>query len=277
MNPVRDITYLSPPVEVSMADRWFEIAALDHFWIQRRFDVVRALAGGLILESKELAEIGCGHGLLQRQMEEAYGQQVTGFDLNEFALKQNVSSKGALCCYDICEQKPEFEGRFDLLLLFDVLEHIADEGRFLKAVTFHLARGGKLIINVPSGQWLYSAYDQAAGHQRRYSIRTLRKSAQRANLKVKQWSYWGLPLLPTLMLRKLWLLGKHDEDKIISSGFDPGSQVANRALLLAARCEPLPQTLMGTSLMAVLEFDSPPDRRADQQFEPAVKTRVADV
>ncbi len=255
MNSVRDITYLSSAVQVSMADRWFEIAALDHFWIQRRFEVTRVLAGGLISGAHQVAEIGCGHGLLQRQVEDAYGKQVMGFDLNEFALKQNLSRTGTLCCYDICEQKPEFKRKFDLLFLFDVLEHIADEGRFLEAVAFHLAPGGHLIVNVPSGQWLYSAYDQAAGHQRRYAIKTLRESAQKANLTVKQWTYWGLPLLPTLMLRKLWLMGKHDEDKIISSGFDPGSRAVNRALLLASRCEPLPQTLVGTSLMAVLDID----------------------
>jgi cyclopropane fatty-acyl-phospholipid synthase-like methyltransferase len=239
-----------------MADRWFEIAALDHFWIQRRFEVTKVLAGNLISGATAIAEIGCGHGLLQRQVEEAYGKQVVGFDLNEFALKQNLSRNGSLCCYDICEQKQEFKGRFNVLFLFDVLEHIADEARFLKAAAFHLAPGGQLIINVPACQWLYSAYDEAAGHQRRYSIRMLKKAAQRANLKVKQWSYWGLPLLPTLMLRKLWLMGKHDEDTIISSGFDPGSQVINRALLFASRCEPLPQKLCGTSLMAVCDLDS---------------------
>jgi SAM-dependent methyltransferase len=253
----RDITYLSPPMEVSMADRWFEIAALDHFWIKRRFDVTKTLAGGLISGAKLLAEIGCGHGLLQRQVEEVYNKPVTGFDLNEFALKQNLSQQGPLCCYDICAQKPELKGTFDLIFLFDVLEHIPDEKLFLEAVAFHLAPGGRLIINVPSGQWLFSAYDTAAGHQRRYSIGTLRKAAKLADLKVEKWSYWGLPLLPTLMARKVWLMGKYDEDKIISSGFDPGSRVINQALLLASRCEPLPQKLVGTSLMAVLEFGSP--------------------
>ena len=35
----RAIEYLSPPAAVSMADRWFEIASLDHFWVRRRFEV----------------------------------------------------------------------------------------------------------------------------------------------------------------------------------------------------------------------------------------------
>jgi hypothetical protein len=82
MNSARTITYLSPPAEVSMADRWFEIAAIDHFWIRRRFEVFQRLADGLIGSAREIAEIGCGHGLLQLQIETAYGRDVAGFDLN---------------------------------------------------------------------------------------------------------------------------------------------------------------------------------------------------
>ena len=52
-----------------MADRWFEIAAIDHFWIRRRFEVFQRLAGGLIANAPEIVEIGCGHGLLQMQIE----------------------------------------------------------------------------------------------------------------------------------------------------------------------------------------------------------------
>jgi hypothetical protein len=72
MNSPRTITYLSPPAEVSMADRWFDVAAIDHFWIRRRFEVLQRLAGGLIASAREIAEIGCGHGLLQLQIEKAY-------------------------------------------------------------------------------------------------------------------------------------------------------------------------------------------------------------
>jgi hypothetical protein len=51
----RKIAYLSPPAEVSMADRWFEIASTDHFWVRRRFDVLQRLAGDSIASAKEMA------------------------------------------------------------------------------------------------------------------------------------------------------------------------------------------------------------------------------
>jgi SAM-dependent methyltransferase len=247
------IVYLSPPSEVSMADRWFETASDDHFWIRRRFNVFRRLAGDLVPGARELAEIGCGNGLFQRQIEEVYGRQVTGFDLNEFALKKNLSCLSTVCCYDIYQRDPALRARFDLIFLFDVLEHIADEDRFLPALLFHLAPGAKLVVNVPAGEWAYSAYDHAAGHVRRYSIRSLRDAAERNNLEVMEWSYWGLPLVPILVLRKFWLLGMHDRDKIISAGFDSRMSAINQLLGFVSSCELIPQTFLGTSLMAVLQ------------------------
>jgi SAM-dependent methyltransferase len=255
MNSSRNLTYLSSPGEVNMADQWFEIASIDHFWVRRRFEVLQRLAGSLIPGAREIAEIGCGHGLVQRQIEDTYGREVTGFDRNEFALKKSLSRRSNICCYDIHQQDASLERRFDLVLLFDVFEHIADEERFLAALKFHLAPGGKLVVNVPAGKWLHSAYDEAVGHLRRYSIRSLRDSAARSNLQVTKWSYWGLPLVPTLMLRRLWLLGNHDKDKVVSAGFSSRSKAVNQLLGLVSRFEPTPQRLLGTSVMAVLEAD----------------------
>ena len=65
----RQIEYLSPPAPVRMADRWFEIASADHFWVRRRFEVLRRLDDGVVPAAAQIAEIGCGHGLLQRQGE----------------------------------------------------------------------------------------------------------------------------------------------------------------------------------------------------------------
>src|SRR5260370_22980498 len=182
--------------------------------MQRRFAVVQRLTGGMIEAAKEMAEIGCGNGLLQRQIEDACGREVTGFDLNEYALKQNLSRKSRICCYDIFQADATLKERFDVIFLFDVLEHIADEERFLEALMFHLAPGGHVVVNVPAGQWAYSEYDVAAGQLRRCTIYTLRATAQRQQLEIRAWRYSGLPLVPTLIVRKLLLMGKHGQGKI---------------------------------------------------------------
>ena len=236
-----------------MADRWFEISSTDHFWVQRRFEVLRRLTGDLITDAKQLAEIGCGHGLLQRQVEDTYGRDVAGFDLNEYALTQNVSRRSPVCCYDVFQMDLRLQSRFDVIVLFDVLEHISDEVRFLRALLFHLAPHGRIVLNVPAGQWAYSAYDEAVGHVRRYSIGALREAVGRNGLRVRKWTYWGLPLVPVLMLRKLWVMGKKNKKTVVSAGMDTRTPTVNGILGAVSRCEMIPNKLLGTSLMAILE------------------------
>jgi SAM-dependent methyltransferase len=247
------IEYLSPPAKVSMADQWFEVAPLDHFWVRRRFEVLQRLAGPWISDACEIAEIGCGHGLLQRQIEDAYGRSVTGFDLNEIALKQNLSRHSKVCCYDIFRQDALLREKFDVIFLFDVLEHIAEENGFLQALLCHLAPGGRVVVNVPAGQWAFSSYDRAAGHMRRYSLETLNDVAGRNNLDLCEWSYWGFPLVPVLALRKLFLRGKSDQQEVITAGFASRTPTVNKILTALSAWESIPQRLLGTSLMAVFQ------------------------
>jgi SAM-dependent methyltransferase len=233
-----------------MGDWWFDIATVDHFWIRRRFDVMRRLADSVLRNSRSAAEIGCGNGLLQREVEDYYGTSVAGFDLNEVALQKNVSRKSPLYYYDIHQRDPQLAARFDLLLLFDVLEHIEAEGDFLQSVKFHLADSGTLLINVPAHQFLHSDYDLAQGHFRRYSLPRLAKVAAENGFGVRAITYWGLPLVPLLLARKAITM-RGAEGK---AGFDPRGTVINSLLSFLARCEPLPQKFLGTSLMAVLEI-----------------------
>jgi 2-polyprenyl-3-methyl-5-hydroxy-6-metoxy-1,4-benzoquinol methylase len=253
--PPRQIEYISPPAEVSMTDGYFELASLDHFWVARRFEVFQKLAGALVAAAREMAEVGCGQGLLQRQIEDAYGRKVIGFDLNVNGLKHNLSRSSRVCCYDVYQRDAAFRGAFDLVFLWDVIEHIRDEDEFVKAVMFHTAPGGRLVVNVPAGEWAFSGYDRAAGHYRRYSAESLKATAERNGLKILRWSYWGLPLVPTVAARKLWLMGKRDLAKAYSAGFGPRAKSVNEILRFVSKCEVIPQKIAGTSLMAILQAE----------------------
>lgn len=249
----RRVEYLSAPAAVSMTDGYFELASLDHFWVRRRFEVFQRLGAGVVQSSKEMADVGCGHGILQRQVEDAYGREVTGFDLNEGGLKRNLSRSSKVCCYNVFEKNPGFQGRYDLIFLWDVLEHIEEEDAFLKAVLFHLGGSGKLVVNVPAGRWAFSGYDRAAGHVRRYSHGTLLEVLERNGLEVLRWSYWGLPFLPTLAFRKAWLRGEGVQQRAYSTGFAVGGSAVNKLCGVLSHMELIPQKLAGTSVMAVAQ------------------------
>jgi len=63
--------------------------------------------------------------------------------------------------------------RFDSILYIDVLEHIEDDRTELGRAALHLAPGGRLIVLAPAHAWLFSPFDQAIGHFRRYTARDL--------------------------------------------------------------------------------------------------------
>ena len=63
--------------------------------------------------------------------------------------------------------------RFDTILYIDVLEHIERDREELEQATEFLNPDGHLIILAPAHQWLFSPFDTAVGHFRRYSRRSL--------------------------------------------------------------------------------------------------------
>jgi len=253
--PIRapeQIRMLTQPLPVSMADSWFEYAEPAHFWMKARFRVLNTLAGHLFRESAEIAEIGCGNGVVLREIEDAYGMNVIGIDLNLEALRNSWARKSALVCYDIRQRAPEFANKFDVILLCDVVEHIDHSAEFLDAVLYHLKTGGHIIINVPARQELFSNYDKRAGHVRRYSMRSLTDELKESGLRIERATYWGLTFYPILILRKFMLLRDTGEQSTIQRGFQAGSRFQEKFMQFLARLDPLPNRLLGTSITAVV-------------------------
>lgn len=58
---------------------------------------------------------------------------------------------------------------FDVALYVDVLEHIADDAAELARAAQRLRPGGRILVLSPAHQWLYSPFDAAIGHFRRYA------------------------------------------------------------------------------------------------------------
>lgn len=62
---------------------------------------------------------------------------------------------------------------FDTILYIDVLEHIAGDDEELARISAHLLPGGCIVVLSPAHQWLFSAFDHAIGHVRRYDKASL--------------------------------------------------------------------------------------------------------
>ena len=222
MNNNNRIIHLNTPCSVSMADDWYDYGTMDHFWVRHRNAVFDRHFGDIIRASQFIGEIGCGNGLMLSYIASQYKKAADGFELNLSALDLCPTIPGTLYVYDILSKNPHLVEKYDLIMLIDVIEHIEDETPFLLAAREHLKPGGLLIIGVPMRQHLFSAYDVAAGHYRRYSTRNLKSLVQNSGFEVKKIVQWGHLYIPLLMLRKYMLAGAKEED-VIRKGFGSSS------------------------------------------------------
>jgi SAM-dependent methyltransferase len=66
---------------------------------------------------------------------------------------------------------------FDAILYMDVLEHIEADAAELARAAAHLKPNGTLVILAPAIPWLFTPFDAAIGHYRRYTKNSLRAIA----------------------------------------------------------------------------------------------------
>ena len=117
------------------------------------------LAFDEIKPGDKVLDIGCGIGnFLIRAKEKT--SSVIGLELNENAV--NVCRQKGLTVFNemIQEHATTHEDHYDVVCMFQVLEHIYDVRGFLEAALKVLKPGGKMIIGVPNNEPYFSGYDK---------------------------------------------------------------------------------------------------------------------
>jgi SAM-dependent methyltransferase len=77
---------------------------------------------------------------------------------------------------------------FDTIIYIDVLEHIENDRDELETAASHLRAGGRIVVLSPAHQWLFTPFDAAIGHVRRYN-RPMFRSLSPAGLRLWQLIY----------------------------------------------------------------------------------------
>jgi SAM-dependent methyltransferase len=166
-----------------------------HWWFRARRTVIWALLRRAGVDSApRLLDAGCGTG---RNLVE-FGRLGTaeGIDVSpqavDFCRSRGLEGvrQGAL------EELPFEDGRFDLLLATDVIEHLDDDRHALLELRRVARPGARLVVTVPAYRWLWSQHDTSLRHRRRYTAARLRERATAAGWRAQVETYFFTALLP---------------------------------------------------------------------------------
>lgn len=188
-------------MDASLYHKFYEVEDR-HWWFAGRRAIVagelaRRLAPGA--GERRILDVGCGTGGMLPILA-PYGR-VSGIDMEPLALDY-CRKRGF---DDVALQQGYAPAQpFDIITLFDVLEHVPDEAGFLRLLSGWLKPGGLLVVTVPAFQWLWSRHDDLNHHQRRYRRSQLIGALTGNGFRVERASYFNFLLFPVVAVTRLF-------------------------------------------------------------------------
>ena len=136
-------------------------------------------------------EIGSGLGNLTLAVIPRDNYAATDIDPMHLAyLKSRFSDYPYLSVHEADLQSADhfagFNEEFDTVICLNVLEHVPDSDTGLRNIYSALSPGGRAVVLVPQGQWLFGSLDRVLDHQLRYSKKRLREQAEAAGFNVSE-------------------------------------------------------------------------------------------
>lgn len=182
-----------------------------HFWFLARKEFILQNFERYISQDDKVIEIGAGTGNVARYLKQNNYKNVSVGEMHLNGLKY-AKSYGMEDCYQFDLLDTPFEDEFDVVNMFDVLEHIEDDDKALQNVSKMLKGGGKIVITVPSHMWLWNRDDAIAGHKIRYTKKELIKKLEDNGFEIITARYFFICITPLLYLRTI--LNKDDASDV---------------------------------------------------------------
>lgn len=174
-----------------------------HAWFRARNEMigerVAEVTAGMP-DGFRVLEVGCGSGSVLKVLESVCPRgEVVGLDLFEEGL--HYARERTTCTLVRGDANdPPFGPEFSLVGMFDVLEHLPDDVHVLRRMGSILLPGGCLMLTVPADPQLWSYFDEAAHHQRRYTRSDLATKLTMAGFQVEYLSHFMMPLHPLMRI-----------------------------------------------------------------------------
>lgn len=225
-----------------------------HWWYRVRRLLVRdLLSRNLQPEPRtrlRVLDVGCGTGALMLDLRDI--AEVYGIDASPTAVSYCHQRGLAAVTHATAAETRQPSGFFDVVLLLDVLEHVADEKPALAEARRVLKPGGLLVAFSPAFMALWGVTDELSHHYRRYRLSAFRSLIEDAAFTTMRSSYFNTLLFGPIAAFRLasGLVGRsvQSENRI-------GGAVVNTLLYWVFRAElPLLRRVglpFGVSVMVV--------------------------
>ena len=202
-----------PPYQSYNSDNFAPIRRAEdqHFWFRARNKIINGVMNHLLTNLSEpllIGEIGCGNGNTLQVLEQviltsAKKHHLIGMDLFYEGL-QNASDRTTCTLIQADVHHAPFGKRFDVICLFDVLEHLHDDITVLSDIHNLLKPDGYLVFTVPAHMHLWSYFDEFSNHCRRYSKHEVVEKLRGADYRVEFVSYFMMTLYPLMRITRLY-------------------------------------------------------------------------
>jgi len=179
--------------------------AENSFWVSSRNRLFKSIVHRYRSPNgkTKFLEIGCGTGDFIRQIVEHDNFEITG---SEVYLKGLVYARKNLPGVDFV-QFDVTQGRigeqFDMIVAFDVLEHIDNDLAAIANISQMLRKDGVLVISVPQHMFMWGELDEIVKHKRRYSRNELVGKLEQNGLDIARCTSFVFTLFPVMYISRL--------------------------------------------------------------------------
>lgn len=173
-----------------------------HFWFRTRAKYIVRIIKKFINKDAQIIDIGAGSGNVSRILkDEGYKMAVGEIQLPGLYWAKKYGIKDL---YQFDLNLPVFRNHFDVVCLFDVLEHLENDDLAIKSVKTMLREKGKVVITVPAHKWLWNKRDVLERHRRRYELKEIKDLFLQNGFKIIMCKHFFVSILPLLVVRKFF-------------------------------------------------------------------------
>jgi SAM-dependent methyltransferase len=175
-----------------------------NFWFVARNRLIRWMVMRYLLANGSYLEVGCGTGFVLQMLCKTFPKwRIYATEAQPEGIgfaRQRVPADVSFFQMDACNIP--FRDEFDAIGAFDVIEHIPDDVAAIAQIFSALKPGGHFVLSVPQHMFLWSKYDEAGCHFRRYSAAEIESKLKVAGFSIVVSTSFNSLLLPLMMLSR---------------------------------------------------------------------------